>query len=137
MAVEIRAFTLTIPAGTPSTAPVVEDCSFPPRVVQAVQVIVPAGPSGLVGWRILNSGLPVIPYDSDPWIVASGEVISWPLENQITSGSWQVSGYNTGSLDHKVYFRFLLELVGVKTPQTSNMIDDSLLSQAPTPELAG
>lgn len=132
MAVEVRAYTLTIPAGTTADAPVVEDCSFPPRVVDAIQVIVPPGSSGLVGWCVMNSRVRVIPYDSDLWIVTAGESISWPLERQITSGSWQVAGYNTGIVDHKVYFRFLLSLVGDRQPLAPVMMDDSVLSPLPT-----
>ena len=112
MASEVRAFTLTIPAGTPSTAPIITDVSFPPRRVDGIEIIVPSGPSGLVGFAVLNSGVRVIPYQSDPWIITSGESINWPLERQIDSGSWQVAGYNTGVNQHQIFFRFLLSLVG-------------------------
>lgn len=131
MATEIRAYTLTIPAGTTAAAPLVQDCTFPPRRVDAVQVIVPPGPSGLVGWCVMNSRVRVIPYDSDPWIITAGESITWPLERQVNSGSWQVAGYNTGTVDHKVYFRFLVSLLG--TPAASNLpqaIDESLINAA-------
>jgi len=128
MAVEIRAFTLAIPAGTPSTNPTVLDVSFPPRVVDAVQVIVPPGPSGLVGWCIMNSRLRVIPYQSDQWIITAGESITWPLSQQITSGSWQVAGYNTGANDHSVYFRFLLSLIGNRSTPAPAMIDPADIS---------
>lgn len=128
MAAEIRAYTLTIPAGTTPTAPLVLDVSFPARVVDAVQVIVPPGPSGLVGWCIMNSRLRVIPYDSDPWIITAGESITWPLSNQVTSGSWQVAGYNTGSVDHAVFFRFLLSLLPAASAPASNLIDEAALT---------
>lgn len=128
MSDEIRAFTLTVPAGTPSTAPTVLDVSFPPRIVDAVQVIVPPGPSGFVGWCIMNSRVRVIPYASDPWIITAGESITWPLTRQITSGSWQVAGYNTGVNDHSVYFRFLLSLVPGVRQQESSMLDETQIS---------
>lgn len=111
MANEIRQYTLTVPAATPSTAPVTLNCSFPPRRVDALQIVVPPGPAGLVGWRVLCSGVPIIPYASDAWIVTAGEVINWPLIGQPDSGSWQVQGYNAGTVAHSVYVRFLLSLV--------------------------
>lgn len=131
MATEIRAFTLSIPAGTTSAAPVVLDVSFPPRRVDGVQVVVPSGPSGLVGWCVMNSRVRVIPYQSDQWIITAGESISWPLERQVDSGSWQVAGYNTGLNAHSIYFRFLLSLTtsgpASSVPQT---IDESLINAA-------
>lgn len=111
MADEIRQFTVTIPAGTPQAAPVTIDVSFPPREVSELQIVVPAGGNGVMGFQVQNSGLAVIPYDSDDWIIANNEVISWPLSGYINSGSWQIAGYNTGSLDHSLYVRFLLNLV--------------------------
>lgn len=133
MAFEVRSYTLTVPTGTLPAAPFTLDVSFPPRNVDAVQVIVPPGPSGLVGWRILNSRVPVIPYGSDPWIITAGEIITWPLSGQITSGSWQVQGYNTGTVDHSVYFRFLLSLVAGKAQRTPDLIDESLIGPSDFP----
>lgn len=128
MAAEVRHFTLSIPAGTPPTAPVVLDVSFPPRIVNALQVIVPPGPSGLVGWAVLAGGVRVIPYQSDLWVVTAGEAISWPLENQPDSGSWQVAGYNSGTVPHLVFFRFLLSQIGTRFTPPPVMIDDQALS---------
>lgn len=109
MADEIRQNTLLIPAGTTIAAPVTLDVSFPPREVQGIEIVVPPGVNGAVGFRILNSHVAVIPYDSDDYIIANNEVISWPITNAINSGSWQVQGYNLGTNDHAVYFRWLLE----------------------------
>lgn len=133
MSVEIRSYTLAIPAGTPSTDPFQLDCSFPVRVVDGLQIIVPPGPSGVVGWRVLNSGVQLIPYASDPWIITAGEIITWPLTNQITSGSWQVEGYNTGTVEHSVYFRFLLSLVSPQAPAVPAMIDETQLVSSDFP----
>ena len=130
MSNEIRSYTLTIPAGTPSTAPVLLDVSFPPRNVDGVQVIVPPGSSGLVGWAILNSNLRVIPYQSDPWIITAGESITWPLSRQITSGSWQVAGYNTGTQPHSVYFRFLLSWLPILGRTVPGPYDETVLSSS-------
>lgn len=133
MAQEIRQYTLVIPAGTQPGAPVTLDMGMPAREVQGLEIIVPAGPNGLVGFKITNSGLPVIPYDSDEWIITSGEVISWPLSGYITSGAWEISGYNTGTLDHAVYVRFLLTLPptpGGPVASAGAVLDTTSLDQA-------
>lgn len=130
MATEIRVFDFTVPAGTPAAAPVELDVSFPPRVVQAIQVVVPPGPSGVVGWRILCSGVTVIPYLSADWVITAAENITWPVEQYPNSGSWQVQGYNTGAQDHTVYFRFLLAPVTASTPPVPATIDEDTLNEA-------
>lgn len=116
MAREIRAFTLTIPPGTLSSAPVIQQCAMPERRVDELQIIVPPGPSGYVGFAVLVGGVRIIPYLSDQWIITAGESINWPLEDQPTSGAWSVAGYNTGTNPHSIYFRFLLSLVTDPAP---------------------
>ena len=124
MAVEIRQYTVTVPAGTPSTAPFTTPMDFPPREVDALQIVVPPGPSGQVGFRVMVGGVPVIPYDSDDWVITSGENITWPLTGYPNSGAWSVQAYNTGTVDHAVYFRFLLSLATTGGTTAPAMIDN-------------
>lgn len=111
MADEVRQFTISVPAGTLATAPATFLMTMPPREVEALQIIVPPGPSGLVGFAVLVGGVQVIPYLSDPWIITAGENITWPLDRMPNSGSWAVRAYNTGTTAHSVYFRWLLRYV--------------------------
>lgn len=125
MAVEIRQYTALVPAGTPATAPQSFDMSFPPRVVDAIELIVPPGPSGLVGFAVLNSGVRVIPYLSDQWIITASEQIRWPLDGYITSGAWSLLAYNTGTQDHSIFVRFLLSLTQAPAAPAVPMIDNA------------
>lgn len=88
------------------------DCSFPPRLVTAIQAVIPAGVNGVAGFQIQNSGVKLLPYDSDDWFVGNNETVPIDLQNQITSGSWQVAGYNIGQNDHSFTFRFYLSVIG-------------------------
>lgn len=131
MAQEIRHNTFTIPPLTPSTAPVALDMTFPPREVRRLEIVVPPGSNGLVGFHIQNSNLKVIPYGSDEWIITSGEVIGWDLTGYINSGSWQIAGYNTGAKAHAIYLRWLLDLVApVAYDSTPTYHDPAALSTA-------
>lgn len=130
MAAEIRQFTAVIPAGTPQAAPVRVPMTFPPRIVRQVEIRVPPGPSGLVGFALQNSGLTVIPYASDAFIVTAADAINWPLDGYITSGDWQLLGYNTGANDHAVYVRFLLDLIGSTAGAAPSAIDEMTLNAA-------
>lgn len=112
MAQEIREFAVTIPAGTPISAPVTVDISFPERIVEAIVWKVPSGPSGLMGWQLTSAGAPVIPIQQGTYIVTDNQFATWDLEGYLDSGNWQVTGYNLGIYPHTVYLTFLLALVG-------------------------
>lgn len=119
MVSEIRTRAVTIPAGTPITAPVSIDISFPPRIVTAIYWKVPPGPSGLMGWALTIAGNPVIPRDAGTYIVADGESDTWNLEDYPDQGRWQLTGYNSDIYDHTVYLTFLLDQLtqGLALPQ--------------------
>lgn len=116
MATEIRQFTASIPAGTLAAAPLVVPMRFPARRVDGVEIIVPPGSSGLVGFALLNGTTQVIPYQSDSWIITAAEKIEWPIEGFVTSGDWSLRGYNTGTQAHSVYVRFLCSPIGTQAP---------------------
>lgn len=111
MAREIRTFQVTIPAGTPITAPFTQPIVFPQRVVTQVDWQVPPGPGGLMGWALTIAGQPVIPRNPGAYIIADDVARSWLLEGYPDQGQWQVTGYNTDIYDHSVFLDFLLELV--------------------------
>ena len=130
-AVEVRSFAAVIPAGTTADAPVTVDVSFPPRVVTAIRWRVPPGPAGLMGWRLtMSGGVAVIPVGGG-WIIANDETETWPLTDQPDSGSWEVTGYNTGGYDHAVYLDFLLDLVGTAAAAPDLVPNADLSSPVP------
>jgi hypothetical protein len=110
MARQVQSFAVTVPAGTLNTAPATFDVSFPPRVVTEIEVLVPPGPRGEVGFQVAMAGKQVIPDTEGAFIVTDDEVIHWPLDGQPDSGAWQVIAYNTGTYNHTLYFRFLVDL---------------------------
>jgi hypothetical protein len=112
MAREVRTFSVTVGAGTPASAPVTVDLAMPPRIVDLVRFRVPPGPSGLVGFALGSAGTPVVPWNAGAWIVADNEVLTFPLEDGITSGAWQLRAYNTGTFAHTIQVLFQLRTVG-------------------------
>lgn len=109
-ATEIRAFTVTCPAGTLQSAPQVTNIAMPPRVVEDIRIRIPPGPNGVMGFAVGAAGVTVIPAGRGTFIVASDEVIDWPVPGQINSGAWQVQMYNTGLFDHSIYLQFRVHL---------------------------
>lgn len=102
---------MTIPAGTPKTAPFTTDTSFPDRVVRLVTWRVPPGPAGVMGWRLTMGGVQVVPLPAGSWIVTDSAQGQWALDGQPDSGAWQVTGYNTGVFPHAVYLDFHVDLI--------------------------
>jgi hypothetical protein len=112
MADEIHAFQFTIPAGTAIATPVTQQLTMPQRVVTAVEVKVPPGPRGLMGFRLGSTGNQLIPAIVGAWLVTDDYDQVWNLTNQIDSGSWEAFGYNIGQYPHSVYFTFYCEVPG-------------------------
>lgn len=110
MAREVYEFPVTFSVGTTRSSPQRTNVTMPPRIVRRVEITIPPGPRGEVGFQLGSNGTAFLPRNTDQFIVADGFVIGWDLEDQMTSGGWQVIGYNTGQFSHTLYFRFLCDL---------------------------
>lgn len=111
MAEAVFAFSATVPAGTPRAQPQVTKLAMPSRTVRRVEVVIPPGPRGEVGFMFTSGGVQMIPENPGAFFVTDNEKIGWDLEAQIDSGAWELSAYNTGALDHTLYVRFLTDPV--------------------------
>jgi hypothetical protein len=131
VAEELRLFPITTPAGTTIAAPLVTQMRFPPRIVDEVEILVPPGPRGEVGFRIGAAGTQILPLDAGGWIVTDDEVIHWPLEHQHDSGSWEFTSYNTGSFPHTITVRFLVDVVRPATSGAPAAIAAASLGAVP------
>ena len=139
MAREVYAFAVTIPAGTLPTAPYSPNMAMPPRRIEALEILVPPGPRGEVGFSIGAAGVPVLPRGSNSWLITDDERIVWPLDHAIDSGAWQFFGYNTGTNPHTIYIRFLVQLTTDAAPTDFGLFSaaalaaDSTLAPAASP----
>jgi hypothetical protein len=112
MAREVHKFAVLVPAGTPQNAPLTFELAIPPRVVTELEIIVPPGPRGELGFAVAAAGRAIIPYEPGAFFITDNETIRWPLTEQISSGAWQVVAYNTGAFPHTIEVRFLVDLAG-------------------------
>lgn len=108
MAERFEFFDVTIPAGTAIATPQTTALAFDQGIVQRIEIQIPPGPSGLVGFRILHSTEVVIPHDSSRWIIADNDVIKWDTEGYPVGRAWALRAYNTDVYDHTLYLRFLV-----------------------------
>jgi len=128
MASQVFAFQVTIPPGTPQSVPFRQLITIPQRKVDTLEITVPPGPGGVMGFAITMRGISVIPEVAGTYIVTDDQHISWPLTDLPTSGDWEVSGYNTGVWPHTVYLTWLVDLVDQPT-------SPPLLMQVPMQQL--
>ena len=105
MAIRVLQFKCTIPAGTPIAAPVTIPLLMDNWVVERVDLDVPSGPAGLMGFQVYNNGVAWIPYGTGQWIVWDDVKDSYYLTGQPTGSGWAVRGYNTDVFDHAVTVR--------------------------------
>lgn len=115
MAERVELFTVSVPAGTLSTAPISQSLSFNEGIVRKIGIRIPPGPSGLSGFRIGHSRQIVIPDDGVTWLVTDDEVIDWDLSGYPTGRAWYIEAYNTGKYSHNIYLRFLVDEIASRS----------------------
>lgn len=116
MAQEIRTFQATITAGTAIATPATVDLSFPDRVVRSIRWKVPPGPRGNLGWRLTSGGVQVQPVTPGTWVITDDDTDEWVLSRLLTTGAWQLQGYNTDIYDHTVLLWFACDPVDFQPP---------------------
>lgn len=112
----IEAFDVTVPMGTPIALAIDTDLDFQRGRVDRLELRVPPGPSGLVGFRIGHSRQIIIPRSGSTWIVADNYTFDWDLSNYPTGDAWFISTYNTDVYDHTLQIRFHVTELGVFQP---------------------
>lgn len=106
MADEVLSFEIAIQPGSSRAAPVTFPLAQPSRYVQSIEVDVPSGPNGNVGFQIASSGVPVIPHNLGAWIVPNAQHFQWASQIWPSSGDWELIAYNTGGYQHMLWVRF-------------------------------
>lgn len=117
MATRIEVVNLTVPAGTAIANPVGQLLFTGRAEIERIEVRVPPGPSGLVGFRFDHSNRQVIPKADGVWIITDDEPISWPLQSYSVQPDWRIKAYNLDVYDHTIEVRVLL--IDVAPPAVS------------------
>lgn len=119
MALRVLPFTVTIPAGTPSTAPVTIPLALDNWELESLDLEVPPGPAGLMGFQVLNNGVAIYPYGPGQWFVWDDVIEHYSLQDQPNASGWAVLGYNTGFFNHAVILRFHVNPPSTAAQQTA------------------
>lgn len=109
----IEPFSVTIPAATTIAAPQTTTFVFNDGIVRHLDITVPPGPSGLVGFVIVYGTQTVIPYKGSNWIIADNRIISWDLDDFPTGRGWGLRGYNLDIYPHTIYLEFHVDEIPI------------------------
>lgn len=119
MAQRVLTRQVTVPAGTPSSAPVAVDLSFSQGSVTEVHIVIPDGHAGFTGIALAQANQQVIPEDTNSWIIGNNEPVYLPLSDYLNNGNWQAVMYNTDVYDHAFHLRFLVDDVAAPAAVSS------------------
>jgi hypothetical protein len=122
MAERINAKSVTVAASVLIAAPVTTDLTINPGELERLDIIVPAGPSGLLGFQVLFAGVQLFPEDPGQWFVADGVYVKFPLHNQPTDGRWSVRAYNTDVYAHTLQFWLLVNELRTPAPLAPTLL---------------
>lgn len=126
--VELYQFAVTIPAGNGSAATTTTNMTMPVRIITQIDITLPPGLNGTVGFQIAAANQPFFPRAVGAFYVASGRTITPPIAAALESGAWQLIGYNTGKYPHTIYVDFHCALVGQADQISAPVINPTLLS---------
>jgi len=129
-ATRIEAFTVTIPANTVKDSPVTVDTAFNQGTVIEIELDIPPGPSGYMGFQLAYGEQVIIPYSNSEYIVADNDKLRWPILNFPAGKFWAVIGYNTDIYDHALYVRYLID-----DTQTGELVQQAQSIIQPTGEI--
>lgn len=122
MAERIEPKQVTIPAGTAIATPITTPLVWNRGEVVRVEIDVPPGPSGLMGFMLGHSGGIVIPYDGATWLVLDDVHKTWDLEGYPTGSAWFFRGYNLDIYPHTVYMQWHLQEFQRSQPSTVELV---------------
>lgn len=136
MAYRVLPFTVTIPANTPVASPYVQAINLDGWQLVRLDLDVPPGPAGLMGFQVYNNGVPWIPYGSGQWIIWDDVTESYYLDDQPNAGGWEIRGYNTDAVySHAVTVRCHVNPAVTATPAPAPAVVSIATTQAASNEI--
>lgn len=106
MAERVLQHVTTIPVGASVAAPHVEQLGFTDWQVEQIDLLVPSGPSGMMGFYLANNGIPWVPRALGEWLVMDDQKLTVTPTGYPSGTGWEIVGYNLGAWPHNVIALF-------------------------------
>jgi hypothetical protein len=117
MSYMVRQFSATIPMNTPLSAPVTVNLATGWWQIDVIDLEVPPGPAGLMGFQLWIGGGQWIPFEPGEYLVWDDIQNSWVMTDQPLGQQWSIVGYNEDDFnDHAVTVRFHISQVAAPAP---------------------
>jgi len=135
MAQRVYRFNIVSPPNSPPVSATTERVDFPPGIVEAITVEIPAGHAGKTGIAVSFGNNQIIPTGGSAWMSGNKKTIRYDLDDMFPGGvGWFVDHYNSGKRAHT--FRLAVE-VDDSTVDASLLPSVLLLRQSGDPSLGG
>jgi hypothetical protein len=127
----------TVPAGTPSNAPVSQVWRTEDNVIEDIEIEIPPGHNGLTGIRIMKGDVQLLPWSAGTFITANDYARVFPIGAYLPTGDVTLQGYNTGGYPHTFYLRMTVTNYNGATDQPGTTNTQALpagsVTSAPDP----
>jgi hypothetical protein len=128
---------VTVPPGTPSSAPQSTKWVTENNTIVDIELEVPPGHNGLTGIRIVKGDVQLIPWSAGTFIVANDYTRVFAVGAYIPTTDMTIQAYNTGAYPHTFYLRMTIEdynpPVSTSVPSPSDAIPADSVTAAPDP----
>jgi hypothetical protein len=123
MADRIALFDILVPAGTTKASMTAFSMAFSPGTVEAIEIDVPPGSAGNLGFQIWSGGSQYIPLVGAGYYVLDDVHKVWPITGANNQGDFKLVAYNTDLWDHQLAITFRInENVPPGTALSSNYV---------------
>lgn len=99
-------FDVTIPAGTPIATPLTTPMLFNAGAVTRIEVSIPPGPAGTMGFQIWTGGNQYWPNTPGQYLILDDVHPYWDVTDSPDNGSWALVAYNVDIYPHLVQVGF-------------------------------
>lgn len=109
--IRIYPITVTVPSGTLASAPLSVPWVTEDGIIEEVELLIPPGPNGTTGIRIMKGDVQLIPWGANTWIIGNDYNKAYPIGGYLPTRDLKIQAYNTGANPHSFYLRMSLSSI--------------------------
>lgn len=126
MGVRTYQITVTVPAGTPQSAPASVPWSTEDNTILDIEIEIPPGHNGLTGIRVMKGDVQLLPFGTGAWITANNYSRVFPIGQYMPTSDITIQAYNLGAYAHNFFLRMSMTLHDPGLTSTSPTETDAL-----------
>lgn len=104
----VEVFDVAVPANTAQANAIETPTRWAPGELVSVDVRIPDGASGLVGFRILYAHGQAIPTTPGSWIIGNDDLFQTDVLGYLNGGEWSILAYNLDRFPHSLHVRYFV-----------------------------